>query len=133
MPFIVSRAFDVPSSRPDDNFGQPIDLAGTIRPEGDPALVGDMLRRLGDTKKLRGTVRSDSFELQPAFDPDIACESQCRQYRLVEWSRFSQTVYSQVNVIVSTPHQYASQAVSIAYRKDERYSLSGKAVSQEEM
>ena len=51
MPFIVSRAFDVPSSRPDDNFGQPIDLAGTIRPEGDPALVGDMLRRLGDTKK----------------------------------------------------------------------------------
>jgi hypothetical protein len=79
MPFVISRAFDVPRSRPDNDLSQPIDFAGTICPEGDPALIGDMPRRLGDTKKLRSAVRSSRFKLQPAFDPDVACEPQCRQ------------------------------------------------------
>ena len=69
MPFIVSGTFDVPSSCPDDDLSQPIDLSGTLRPEGDSALVGDMPRRLSDTKKLSGTIRSGSFVLQPAFRP----------------------------------------------------------------
>jgi hypothetical protein len=41
-PFMIARAFDIPSARPDDDLSQPIDLAGTVRPEGDPAFVGDM-------------------------------------------------------------------------------------------
>jgi hypothetical protein len=78
-PFVISRAFDVPSSRPDDDLSQLVDLAGTVCPEGDPAFVGDMPGRLSDAKKLRSTARSGCFELQPAFDPDVACEPQCRQ------------------------------------------------------
>jgi hypothetical protein len=40
--FMVSGPFDIPSSRPDDDLSQPIDLADTVCPEGDPAFVGRM-------------------------------------------------------------------------------------------
>ena len=52
-PFVISWAFDIPRSRPDDDLSQPVDLAGTVCPEGDPALVGDMPRRLSDAKKTQ--------------------------------------------------------------------------------
>ena len=74
--FVISWAFDIPSSRLDDDFSQPVYFAGTISPEGDPALVGDMQWRLSDTKELRGIVR---FELQPALDPNVACEPKRRK------------------------------------------------------
>ena len=52
-PFVIAWAFDIPRSRPDDDLSQPVDLAGTVCPEGDPALVGDMPRRLSDAKKTQ--------------------------------------------------------------------------------
>jgi hypothetical protein len=78
-PFVISWAFDIPRSRPDDDLSQPVDLAGTVCPEGDAALVGEVSRRLDDTKKLSSAVRSSRFKLQPAFDPNVAREPQCRQ------------------------------------------------------
>jgi hypothetical protein len=50
MPFVVTRAFDVSGSCPDDDLIQPVNLAVAISPKCDPALVGYMPRRLGDTK-----------------------------------------------------------------------------------
>jgi hypothetical protein len=41
-PFMISRPFDIASASPDDDLSQPIDLPRTVRPEGDPAFVGDM-------------------------------------------------------------------------------------------
>ena len=108
-PFVISRAFDVPSSRPDDDLSQPIHLSGAVCPEGDPALVGGMPRRLSDAKKLTNAVLSGRFKLQPAFDPHVACEPQCRQKCFVEGSRLGQTAHPQVNVIVTSPHQWSSQ------------------------
>ena len=40
--FVIPGAFDIPSARPDDDLSQPVDLAWTVCPEGDPAFVGDM-------------------------------------------------------------------------------------------
>src|SRR5262245_8558948 len=111
MPFVVSGAFDISGPRPDDNLSQPVNLAGTIRPEGDPTLICNMPRRLGHAKKLRSTVQSGSFELQPALDLDITCEPQCRQYCFVEGARLSQALHPQVNVVVSPPHQESLPAV----------------------
>jgi hypothetical protein len=39
---VVAGPFDIPSARPDDDLSQSVDLARTVRPEGDPAFVGDM-------------------------------------------------------------------------------------------
>jgi len=78
-PFVIPWAFDIPRTRPDDDLSQPVDLAGTVCPEGDAALVGEMSRRLSDAKKLSRVARSGRFKLQPAVDPDVACEPQCRQ------------------------------------------------------
>ena len=108
-PFVISRAFDIPSSRPDDDLSQPIHLSGAVCPEGDPALVGDMPRRLSDAKKLTNAVLSGRFKLQPAFDPHVECEPQCRQKCFVEGLRLGQTAHPQVNVIVTSPHQWSSQ------------------------
>lgn len=41
-PFMIAGAFDIPGARPDDDLSQPVDLARIVRPEGDPAFVGDM-------------------------------------------------------------------------------------------
>ena len=41
-PFMIPRAFDIPSSGPDDDLSQPVDLAWTVRPEGDSAFVSCM-------------------------------------------------------------------------------------------
>ena len=79
MPFIVSGAFDVSSPRLDDDLSQPVDLAGTVRPEGDPALVGDMQWRLGNTKKLGSTASVGRLELQPTLNSNVMCKSQRRK------------------------------------------------------
>jgi hypothetical protein len=41
-PFVIPRAFHIPSASPDNDLRQPVDLAESIRPEGDPAFIGDM-------------------------------------------------------------------------------------------
>jgi hypothetical protein len=105
MDFIISRAFNVPGSRSHDNLSQSINLSVTLCPEGDPALIGDMSRRFGDTKKLGGPVRSGRFVRQPAFDPDAACEPHRRKDGFVEGASFGQTGHSEINVIVSPRHQ----------------------------
>src|SRR5712691_5616800 len=44
----ISGSFDVPRSRTSSNLSQLIDLVGAVRPECNAALVGHVLRRLGD-------------------------------------------------------------------------------------
>src|SRR3989441_1789289 len=67
----MSGSFDVPRSRTSSNLSQPINLAGAVCPERDAALVGHMLRRLGNAEKLRGAIRAGSLKLQPSLDPDV--------------------------------------------------------------
>jgi hypothetical protein len=108
-PFIESRPFDIPPSCPDNDLSQSVHLAGAVCQEGDPALVGDMLWRLSDAKKLGSTLGSGRFELQPALDPDVARKPERRQECLIEGACLSKTTHSQVNVIVPPPHVKASQ------------------------
>src|SRR2546427_2069762 len=46
----MSGSFDVPRPRTSSNLSQPINLAGAVSPERDAALVGHMLRRLGNAE-----------------------------------------------------------------------------------
>jgi hypothetical protein len=108
-PFMVPKAVDIPSSRSDEDLSLPVDLAGAFCPEGDPAFVGGVLRRLSDAKKLSLATRSGRFKLQPALDTDVLCESLRRQECFVEGARLGQTAHPQVNVIVPPPHQWSSQ------------------------
>ncbi len=105
----MSGSFNVPCSRTNGNLSQPIHLAGTVRPKRDAALVGHMLRRLGNAEELRDAVSADRLKLQPSLDPDVVSETKRRQERLIERSRLGNAAHSEVNVIVASPHLcYAS-------------------------
>lgn len=41
-PFMIPRAFDIPSTCLDDDFGQPVHVTGVVSPERDSTLVGNM-------------------------------------------------------------------------------------------
>src|SRR5215217_7763859 len=88
---VITGSFHILGTGPDRDLCQPLYLAVAVCPEGDPALVGDMLRRLSDTEKFRSTVRPSRFILQPTFDADVACEAQGRQEPLIEGAYLSQT------------------------------------------
>src|SRR6185369_6512924 len=109
MSFVVSGAFDVSSPCLDDDLSQPVDLAGTVRPEGDPALVGDMQWRLGNTKKLGSTASVGRLELQPTLNPNVTCESQRGQEFFVKGPRLGQAAYSQIDVVVQPTHEWPLQ------------------------
>src|SRR2546425_10591187 len=59
----MSGSFDVPRSRTSSNLSQPINLADADSPERNAALVGHMLRRLGNAEKLGGAICAGSFKL----------------------------------------------------------------------
>src|SRR5437870_13923649 len=59
----ISGSFDVPRSRMGSNLSQVINLADAVRPECNAALVGHMLRRLANAKKLRYAVSVVRFKL----------------------------------------------------------------------
>ncbi len=59
----MSGSFDVPRSRTDGDLSQLVNLADTVSPKRDPALVGDVLRRFCYAEKLRGAIRAGSLKL----------------------------------------------------------------------
>ena len=63
-----------------------------------------MQDRFGDPEKFRWTTGFDGFKLKPAIEFGAAREAQCRQKRLVERPRLSETAHAQVNVIESPFH-----------------------------
>src|SRR5713226_4904695 len=105
----MSGSFYVPSSRTSSNLSQPINLAGAVRPERDAALVGHILRRLGNAEKLCDAASVGRFKLQPPFDPDIASETKRRQERFVERSCLGNAAHPEVNVIVVSRHDGLSR------------------------
>src|SRR5438128_11131031 len=96
----MSGSFDVPRSRTNSNLSQLINLAGAVRPERNAALVGHMLRRLGNAEKLRDAVSLVRLKLQPPFNSDVTRETKCRQERFVKRSCLGKAAHSQVNVII---------------------------------
>src|SRR5438445_8302227 len=52
----MSGSFDVPCSGTGCNLSQPVNLADTVSPKRDPALVGDVLRRFCYAEKLGGAI-----------------------------------------------------------------------------
>src|SRR3989449_8246972 len=100
----MSGSFDVPRPRTSSNLSQPINLAGAVRPERDAALVGHMLRRLGNAEKLRHAVSVGRLKLQPSLDPDVASETKRRQENFVERSCLGNAAHPEVNVIVPSKH-----------------------------
>src|SRR5438093_6215465 len=100
----ISWSFDVPRSRTGGNLSQLIDLADAVRPERNAALVGHMLRRLGNAEKLRDAVSVVRLKLQPTLDSDVTPKAERRQEHLVERSCLGKAAHSEVNVIVVSAH-----------------------------
>src|SRR3989442_9795950 len=59
----MSRSFDVPPSRTSRNLNKLIDLAGTVRPERNAALIRTVLGRLGNAEKLGGAICAGDLKL----------------------------------------------------------------------
>src|SRR5207245_1898270 len=100
----ISGSFDVPRSRMGSNLSQLINLADAVHPERNAALVGHMLRRLGNAEKLGGAVSVVRLKLQPTLDSDVTPKADCRQEHLVERSCLGKAAHSEVNVIVVSAH-----------------------------
>src|SRR2546422_3797399 len=100
----ISGSFDVPRSRTNNNLSQLIDLAGAVSPKRNAALVGHMLRRLGNAEKLRDAVSVVRLKLQPTLDSGVASEAECGQERFVERSCLGKAAHSEVNVVVVSAH-----------------------------
>lgn len=103
--FIIAWPFYPESAGAADDLCQPVHLGCALGPKCDPASIALMHGRFGDPEEFRRAARLDSFELQPAFDLGTTRESQGGQQGLVEWPCLGQTVYAQINVIVSPSHR----------------------------
>jgi hypothetical protein len=85
---------------------QPINLADTVSPKRDPALVGDMLRRLRHPNKLWHAIGSSRLILQPPLNLGIAREAERGQEHLIKRPRLGEAAHSEINVIEATSHQW---------------------------
>lgn len=102
---IVKRPLDMAGAGTCRHFRETVNLAHALGPEGDPSLVGDMVRSLCDAEKLCDA-SVPRLKLQPAFDRGIACESKRRQERLIKRPYFGKATHSEINVIETTPHKW---------------------------
>lgn len=79
----ISRSFNIAPASTCDYVCQFINFRNTGRPERDAALVGHVMWRLDDAKKLRNAAVT-TFKLQPSFNLRIAIETKRRQKGFIE-------------------------------------------------
>ena len=79
----VRRSFNIAPACTYDYVCQFINFRNTGRPERDAALVGHVMWRLGDAKKLRNAAVT-TFKLQPSFNLRVAIKTKRRQKGFIE-------------------------------------------------
>ncbi len=98
----MERPFDISGSSLSDDRRQPIDLFSTVHPKRDAGFIGRTGGRFGHSEEFCRAVGVFRFIGMPAWNRNIARETERRQLPVIKRTRLREVAYPQIDMIELT-------------------------------